>query len=53
MLAPMATSGNNAAQLWQVRANMRFKQIGGYMLHAVRGDDGKGGVGLTFWPSRR
>ena len=37
MLAPMATSGNNAAQLWQVRANMRFKQIGGYMLHAVRG----------------
>lgn len=40
MLAPMATSGNNAAQLWQVRANMRFKQVGGYMLHSV-----KGGIG--------
>jgi hypothetical protein len=35
MIAPMATVGNNAPELWQVRADMRFRQIGGYMLHAV------------------
>ena len=35
MIAPMATVGDNAAQFWQVKAGMRFRQIGGYMLHGV------------------
>ena len=35
MLAPMATVGYNAAQYWQIEANMRFRQVGGYTLHAV------------------
>ena len=40
MLAPMATVGYNVAQLWQVEAGMRFRQVGGYALHAV-GPDGR------------
>jgi hypothetical protein len=35
MVAPMATAGNDAAELWQVRSGMRFRQLGGYMVHAV------------------
>jgi hypothetical protein len=35
MIAPMATVGNSAAEYWQVEADMRFRQVGGYMLHAV------------------
>ena len=34
MIAPMATVGYNAAQLWQIRSGMRFRQVGGYALHA-------------------
>ena len=40
MLAPMATVGYNAAQLWQIESGMRFRQVGGYALHAV-GPDGQ------------
>jgi hypothetical protein len=39
MIAPMATVANNSAELWQVNANMRFRQVGGHALHAV-GPDG-------------
>src|SRR4029077_10684683 len=39
MIAPMATVADNSAELWQVKAGMRFRQLGGYMLHAV-GSDG-------------
>jgi hypothetical protein len=35
MVAPLATSANAAAEIWQVRAGMRFRQLGGYMQHAV------------------
>ncbi len=35
MVAPMATVANAAADLWQVESDMRFRQLGGYMLHAV------------------
>jgi hypothetical protein len=35
MIAPMATVENGAAELWQVATDMRFRQLGGYMLHAV------------------
>ena len=45
MLAPMATVGDDAAQLWQVEAGMRFRQLGGYMLHPI----GRSGV-PTFFP---
>lgn len=34
MIAPMATVGYNGAQLWQIKAKMRFRQVGGYALHA-------------------
>ena len=34
MLAPMASVGYNAAEWWQIKAKMRFKQVGGYALHA-------------------
>lgn len=46
MIAPMATVGDNAAQFWQVKADMRFRQIGGYMLHGV----GPSGV-PSYYPS--
>jgi hypothetical protein len=35
MIAPMATVGDNAAQLWQIKAKMRFRQVGGYALHTI------------------
>jgi hypothetical protein len=38
MLAPMAAVGYNAAQLWQIKAKMRFRQVGGYALHAIGRD---------------
>ena len=39
MLAPMAAVGFNVAQLWQIKAKMRFRQVGGYALHTI-GPDG-------------
>jgi hypothetical protein len=48
MLAPMATVGYNAAQLWQIEAKMRFRQVGGYALHAI-GPDGS----PSYYPYRR
>ena len=33
LLAPMANAEDAAGDLWQVDADMRFRQIGGYMLH--------------------
>jgi hypothetical protein len=35
MVAPMAEVGDSAAELWQVASDMRFRQLGGYMLHPV------------------
>jgi hypothetical protein len=48
MLAPMASIGNSAAELWQIRSGMRFRQLGGYMLHAV----GPNGA-PSYYPSAR
>ena len=44
MLAPMAGVGNNTAQLWQIEAGMRFRQVGGYALHAI----GAGGAPVVL-----
>jgi hypothetical protein len=35
MIAPMAEVGDSAAEMWQVASDMRFRQLGGYMLHPV------------------
>jgi len=35
MIAPMATVTNSAGETWQIDTGMRFRQLGGYMLHAV------------------
>jgi len=37
MIAPMATVTNSAAEMWQIDTGMRFRQLGGYMLHATEG----------------
>jgi len=33
MIAPMATVRHSAAEIWQIKARMRFRQVGGYVLH--------------------
>jgi hypothetical protein len=48
LIAPVATVANAAAELWQVEADMRFRQLGGYMLHAV-GTDGT----PSYYPAAR
>ena len=38
MIAPMATVTHSAAELWQIKSGMRFRQVGGYMLHPTAGE---------------
>jgi len=37
MIAPMATVTQSVAELWQIKSGMRFRQLGGYMLHPTDG----------------
>ena len=39
VIAPMASVGDSSTELWQIKAKLRFRQVGGYALHAV-GPDG-------------
>ena len=38
MIAPMATVTHSVAELWQIKSGMRFRQLGGYMLHPTDGE---------------
>jgi hypothetical protein len=40
MIAPMATVRNSAAELWQIKSGMRFRQLGGYMLRVTGTNNG-------------
>jgi hypothetical protein len=46
MIAPLATVGDASAELWQVQAGMRFRQLGGYALHAA----GPNAIGSYYPP---
>lgn len=35
LVVPIPTSADDSAMLWQVRSGMRFKQVGGYVLHPL------------------
>ena len=35
LVAPMPTTANNTAMFWQVAADMRFRQVGGYAINAA------------------